>query len=215
MLYILNATGRLTKYEDEIRNIINESIERYASIHVVKKLDIIVAENAAMTIPEHGVGGYTATAHEIYISLDLDHADIALMIREHIGPTVAHELTHIVRLQEGSKLAVDGTLGDNVIGEGLADNVSVSLYPSQDTPWIKSLSNEDFEKMKTTFIAKYDHLNYNHSAWFYGSKEENIPRWSGYHLGYALVGDYLKAHTDLKIKDLVTLETKELMSIWL
>ena len=215
MIYVLNATGRLTKYEEKIRSIITEAVSLYSTIHSFSDIDIVVAENPSMTVPEHGVGGYTATAHEVYISLDINRDDIETMISEHLGPTIAHELTHIIRLQIGKKLAVEGTLADNVIGEGLSDTVSMSLYPDQNTPWIKNLTDEQFVEMKKVFIAQHDNTYYDHNAWFYGNKEAGIYRWTGYSLGYALIKDYLNEHPSLTIKDLVPLDTKELMSVWL
>lgn len=213
MLHILNASGRLSPYESKISQIVQRTIDKYEQLIGLGPFDIVVAENAEMAIKEHGIGGYTATAYEVYISLDLTHEHIDEMINAHLGPTVAHELTHIVRLQAGQKLAVGGTLGDNIVGEGLADTMSMTLYPTQDTPWIKSLTDDQFQEMKKKFISENDQRYYDHSAWFYGSQSD-IPRWTGYHLGYALIGDYLATHPDLKIQDVITTDTKDILRSW-
>ena len=214
MLHILNATGRLSPYEEQIRHIVEKAVNKYTSLVEVSGFEIVVAENPDMAIKEHGIGGYTGTPQEIYISLDLGHERIKEMIEAHLGPTVAHELTHISRLQAGRPLAVGGTLADNVIGEGLADTMSVALYPAQDTPWIKSLNNTEFSAMKEKFLNECAQPYYNHSAWFYGSQPSEIPRWTGYHLGYALVNDYLTAHPELKIQDIISSDTADILSIW-
>ena len=50
--------------------------------------------------------------------------------------------------------------------------------------------------------------NYNHFDWFFGSEKNNIPRWSGYSLGFDIVCNYLKL-TNKKASELVSVDASE------
>lgn len=214
MIHILNATGRLSPYKDQITKIIDDTLHMYNRISPVGPVDIVVAENPAMTIPDQGMGGYASTAHELYIPIDLDAGDPVKIIDTHLASTIAHELSHIVRMQANIPFASSGNLADNVIGEGIADHMSISMYPNQDTPWTKALSTKvEFEKTKNKFLEESYEQHYDHNAWFYGSDTNNIPQWAGYSLGYTIVDNYLKK-TNKKIHEILVIPTDEVLGTW-
>lgn len=213
MICILNATGKLTRYETQIKNIINDVLEKYSTIKHINDLDIVVAENPSMSIPGRGLGGYTSTAHELYIPLDLK-GDVEQNLDRYLALTMAHELSHVVRLQAGQPLATDGSLGDNVVGEGLADHLSLNLYPDGEIPWIHAVREKKFEDLKNRFIKEYQQKPYHHNAWFYGAEYANLPHWGGYSLGYALIEDYLKLK-NADIKDVLLVSSDDILSVWL
>ncbi len=212
MIYILNATGKLTKYESQITIIINDVLEKYNVIKPINDLDIVVAENPGMSIPGRGLGGYTSTAHELYIPLDLSD-DVEQNLDRYLALTMAHELSHVVRLQAGQPLASDGNLGDNVVGEGLADHLSLDLYPDSEIPWTHAVSGEELESLKTRFLKEYQQKPYDHNAWFYGAEYADLPHWGGYSLGYALIEDYLKLK-NADIKDILLVSSDDILSVW-
>lgn len=213
MIYVLNATRRFDDYIEQIKEIIEDVLRRYGEIIKVGPIDIVVAENAAMTIPGQGMGGYASSAHELYVPIDLDFGDTKTVIETHMASTIAHELAHIVRLQAGIAMAPAGTLADNVVAEGIADHLSVSLYPNQDTPWTTGLSEDEFGSMKKKFLAESNEAEYDHNGWFYGSKEKGLPHWTGYTLGYALVKDYLQS-TEKAAADILLVPTSDVIAVW-
>lgn len=214
MIYLLNATGRLSEYEQQIKSIITEVLEKYESVQHVGALDIVVAENPSMTIPGHGLGGYTSTAHELYIPIDLAAENVKENIDAHLASTMAHELSHVVRLQAGQPLAGDGNLGDNVIAEGLADHLSLSMYPDQDIPWTTSLRGAEFDRMKQQFLNEWQQKPYDHNAWFYGASYSDIPHWAGYSLGFAIVKDYLEQNNKM-IDEILLTPTSTILTAWI
>lgn len=214
MIYLLNATNRLDAYEHQIRTIVSDVLVQYEHIQHVGPLDVVVAENSSMAIPGRGLGGYTSTAHELYIPLDLNEGNVSANIDEYLALTMAHELSHVVRLQAGQPLASDGNLGDNIVAEGLADHLSLSLYPDRSVPWIDSLSDDDFERMKKRFLDEWQQKPYDHNAWFYGASYSDIPHWTGYSLGYALVKDYIES-TNIAISNLLLTPTDTILQAWI
>ena len=213
MIYILNATKRLTKYKKQITSTIEEVLAKYNDFMPVGPLDVVVAENAWMSVPEQGMCGFTSTAHEIYIVLDLGQ-DVKSNIEKYLASTFAHELAHVVRLQHGLPLVASGHLADNVVGEGLADQLSRELYPDSYIPWIDALKDPEFSALKKRFVASWQESPYDHNAWFYGDTSKDLPRWTGYALGYALVGDYLKS-ANKKASEVLTIPTSDIVKVWL
>lgn len=213
MIHFLNATGRLTQYQDEITSIINVVVKQYEGIHELEPFDVVVAENKRRVNPGQGVGGLTSTAYELYITLDLNEKDVSGNIQTHLAPIIAHELTHILRAQVGLPSVPNCTLGDDIVGEGLADHLSLILYPKQDVDWINGLSKRDFDRMKTKFVAECQISNYDRIAWIYGAEYADIPYCAGYTLGYAVVKDYLEAN-DKNIQQILLTDSDEIIKVW-
>lgn len=213
MIHFLNATGKLTDYQDEIIKIIETVIDRYEKIHTLKPFDVVVAENKTRVNTGQGVGGLTSTAYELYITLDLDDKNVRGNINTYLASIIAHELTHLLRAQVGLPSVPNCSLGDDVIGEGLADHLSLSLYPEQDSSWINGLSKKDFERMKKEFIKEHKTMQYDRIAWIYGAEYANIPYCTGYTLGYAVVKGYLEANNK-SIEDILLTDSDEIIKAW-
>ena len=49
---------------------------------------------------------------------------------------------------------------------------------------------------------EFNSREYNHDDWFFGPLSRDIPKWTGYSVGFRLVGDYLK-RTGKKASELV------------
>lgn len=213
MIHFLNATGRLTEYQDEISDIVETVIKQYKDIHKLEPFDVVVAENKTRVNPGQGVGGLTSTAYELYLTLDLDEGDPHKNIQTYLAPIVAHELTHLLRAQAELPSVPYCSLGDDVVGEGLADHLSLSLYPEQDAEWIDGLSKEDFARMKSQFVKEHKTTQYDRIAWIYGAGYANIPYCAGYTLGYAVVKDYLET-SNKDIKDILLSDANEIIKVW-
>ncbi|WP_415790773.1 DUF2268 domain-containing putative Zn-dependent protease, partial [Deinococcus saxicola] len=49
----------------------------------------------------------------------------------------------------------------------------------------------DLDSLWARALPLLDRSDHSFGAWFYGSEAENLPRWSGYSLGYELVRRHL------------------------
>lgn len=213
MNHFLNATGRLTPYKAQIGTLMGGVLKKYKMIHPLKPFDIVIAENKTRVNPGQGVGGLTSTAYELYVTLDLDEKDINTKIDKHLPPIIAHELTHLLRAQKGLPIVPYCRLGDDIVGEGLADHLSLTLYPEQESDWINGLSKKDFDRMKAKFIKEWQSEQYDRIAWIYGAEYVDIPYCTGYTLGYAVVKDYLEK-SGTSITDSLLISTDKVMSAW-
>lgn len=188
-LFIQKSTGRLNKYESEIQNHIA------TTYHLAEKklpqllVTIIVLDAPDSTIPELGTGGFTPNKNAIYIFTNPGKPNFSQILSEGMPVTLAHEMHHSARWQT---VGYGETLLEALVSEGLADHFALEIIPASPPPWSSALNTEEQGNLAERARQHFDDQNYNHPAWFFGSKEDNLPRWTGYRLGYKLVGDYLK-----------------------
>lgn len=173
-LLIANASGSLDRYID----VINRAFDK-ACLNVMQDLnanavDIVVVDASYNTIPEIGVGGYTPSAHLVYMSLDPTH-DIKEI---DIYSGMLHEIHHALRWRNPG---YGMTLEEALYTEGLA-----ALYEEEATnirpiyTQVK-LTDHQINQAKKNLKAP----SYNHQMWFISGNHE-IPRWFGYSYGYQL-----------------------------
>lgn len=199
-IHILLASGRLNNFESKIRQTAEDGIVKIKSKIAAEKIDIVVRDNPDGAIPEVGIGGYTLDTNYISISLNPNFPDFNSVIEKELNRTLAHEIHHALRMRERG---YGETLLEALVTEGLADHFDIEVNNQKPEPWSTALNEEQtselMEKAKTEFNSK----NYSHNTWFFGSKEKRIPRWTGYSLGFKIVGDYLKKNPKEKPSTLV------------
>jgi uncharacterized protein YjaZ len=206
-LHILKATGRLEPYVKDIENIFLEAEKKITNVLPLKNVDVVVMDNPEYAIPEIGVGGHTYSPNYIVISLDPTFTNFQNVLRTELLDTLAHELHHAVRWQA---VGYGQTLLEAIISEGLADHFAAEITKRKDIhPWDKALNEEQGKILIEKAIKDYNNKDYNHEAWFFGSKEKGIPRWTAYALGFQLVGEYLKNHPASKASTLYNIKAEE------
>lgn len=195
-VHILLGTGRLVLYQDRIKKKFDELITKIQKQLPLENIDVVIYDNPEGTIPEIGVGGYTPSAHLIFVSLDPQFPDFQKTIDKELKRTIAHELHHALRRRGPG---YGETLFEALVTEGLADHFDMEINSTHNPePWDLVLNDEQTVEVKAKAQEEFDNKNYNHNEWFFGSKEKNIPRWAGYTLGFKIVGDYLKRNPDKK-----------------
>jgi len=181
--------------------LINETTSSFRMIQAelsVENLVIRIEANARRVIPEIGIGGYNPNEHEIQLFIDPDYPDLIQSIKEELGPQLAHETHHAMRRRA---TGYGNTLLGALISEGLADRFSVELFQIAPPIWSSALTDSELETWQEQAKQTWRKASYNHNAWFFGSNE--IPRWTGYSLGYKLVSDYLDRHPGTTAASLV------------
>ena len=93
------------------------------------------------------------------------------------------------------------SLLEALISEGLADHFAVALLRIPPPPWTHALTAEQLDNALAKARPEFDRRPYDHSRWFFGAGD--IPRWTGYALGYHLVTKYLATHPDQTAASLV------------
>ena len=205
-IHILNANGKLS----QLQHVIQKS-SKSAIAHVIKSIpidnvDIVFYESVQRIIEHLGFGGHAVTKNTIFIPINPSFLNLEMSFKENLSRTIAHELYHCLRnfTAEGKH-----TLLEALVNEGLADHFGIEITGKEPEKWDTALTKVQFKKLYKQAEKEFDNSTYNHWAWFFGSQKEGIPRWSGYTIGFAIVGDYLKKHPDQKPSNLYKAEAKE------
>lgn len=188
VVHVLKTSRRLQAFEDKIKSEALGTIKDVCKLLPVSNIDIVVSDNPSGAIPHIGIGGYAPNAHLIYISIDPSFKPLSTPIKELKG-TLSHELHHCLRW---TNPGYGATLLEAIITEGLADYFELQITKKPPQRWSVALDKNELNKWLSNAKAEFNNKQYDHNEWFYGSKR--IPKWTGYSLGYYLVGEYLKKH---------------------
>ena len=184
-LHILRASGRLEKFETIIKKAFEAGIADVQNKFSLPVLDVVVVDDADSAIPETGVGGSAPNAHLLYIYINPTFNNLEAVLDFEIRSTLAHELHHCARW---ASVGYGSTLLEAIVSEGLADHFDIEVNSGAPKPWSIAMSESELQSMMLKAEQEFN-SDYNHSDWFYGSKE--IPRWTGYSLGFKIVSDYI------------------------
>lgn len=205
-LHILNGSGTLTQYLGVIETSFIEALEQIRKKINISNIDIVVYDNPDHAIKEIGIGGCAPTPNLIFVSLDPKFPNLAKSIENELKRTLAHELHHCMRQRS---VGYGDTLLEALVTEGLADHFNLEVYKGRPHPWDTNLSDEQIKNYLEKAKTKFNDKNYDHNSWFFGSKEENIPRWTGYTLGFTIVKKYLEKNLDKKPSELYSTKAEE------
>ncbi|OGG11649.1 hypothetical protein A2Z00_01180 [Candidatus Gottesmanbacteria bacterium RBG_13_45_10] len=202
----LNAGGRLTKLRHTI-----EEASRLAIAHVteyipVDNVDIIFYDHPQRAIEHLGFGGYSLTDNLVMIPVNPKFRNLEIRLKEKFVRTLSHELYHCLRHYTYAKRH---TLFESLMNEGLADHFDIEINKSEPEKWDTALDKTQIEEWTNRAKEEFNSYDYNHQAWFLGSKIRNIPHWTGYSIGFSIVGKYLQKHPDKKPSHLYNVEAKE------
>lgn len=190
-IHILNSSGKLSNIEKKIKQTTEKSVTRIVKFLPITDVDIVVAEDPQSAIPEIGIGGSTNNINLVFISIDSTHPNLQTSLDTELSRTIAHELHHAIRMKT---VGYGENLLENAVSEGLADHFSMEVFGGKKPLWSDvKINSKIMEKAKKNFLKK----NYGYYQWFFGWKKE-IPRWTGYALGFNLVEQYLKKNPDRK-----------------
>lgn len=205
-LHILNATGSLTPYLSKIEKNFNQTKDKIEKQIPIENVDVVVVDNAYMTIPEVGILGYTYGKNFITIYLDSKFKNFEKVLSEDFCIALAHEALHATRWQNYESKY---NLLTAIINEGLADHFSIQITNCKPQLWSKSLNKAQIDlmlKKVNKFLSSTDHeIN---RSWMFGNKKD-IPRWTGYSLGFYLIERYLKSHLNETAASLYNVKAQE------
>jgi len=154
-------------------------------------VSIVIYRDPMGVIPETGVGGFSPSAHVATIAVDPANPFFGGRMVTEVPATIVHELHHC------SRWAGPGygrTLLEALVSEGLAQHFEADFRGGAPPFYASALSPADLEWLSLRAIREFDSEDYSHSDWFFGSASKNIPKRSGYAIGFNLVGKFLRAH---------------------
>jgi uncharacterized protein YjaZ len=204
--HLLNANGQFNGLEEVIETALSETLRKITAIMPVDNIDIIISDYPRHIIPGLGLGGVAWTAYRAELHIDTKFPNIKAQIQKRLPQTIAHELLHCIREQS---LGESKTLLEAIIDDGLADQFSVEITRLEPGAWSVAVKGEKLQELLKKAKKEFGNRKYDHENWFFGRGKRDIPHWTGYSLGFYLVGEYLKKHPDAKASTLYNLPAKE------
>jgi uncharacterized protein YjaZ len=208
-LHITDNKGLLKPFVTQLERYFNETIGLVVNTIPIKEVDAWISEEPKYVIPELGIGGNTPTAKTIFIYLDSYNPKLILNLEPYFKSAITHELHHSLRFKY---INAKNTLLEAMIREGLADHFDIEINGGDPKIWDEALSSMQIEELLKLAEKEYSNDKYDHKNWFYGSKEHNIPKWTGYTLGFYLVKEYLENNKTQKASTLYTVKAKEFIA---
>lgn len=213
--HFMNAAGAFKRLEKIIEEATDSAFSNILHFVPEQPIDIVFRHNPEYIIPETGIGGTCETPHLIHITLDTTHPDLEKVIKYELPSTLAHEYHHALR---ENVLGGNAFLADALVSEGLADHFDQMVFSTALKPWCRALSDKKIHEMKERATKCLYRSGYNENtyiSWFMGDRGQHIPRWTGYTIGYSIVGTYLDLHPNATPANLYSTPTRQIIdSIW-
>lgn len=198
-LLLTEANGNLSGSREMIIDAVKTAEEYvFPRLIISWDIDLLVTNRLYdIIIPEDGVGGRTRTSDFIEFAIDEEKATKNL-----ISEMVAHELCHAARWGKNDEWI--NSLFDGMISEGIATYLEAEFVKNrkEKTVFIKTIlerTDNENEKILEKLRDQLDSNYYDYDTIFFNGNDE-LPRWSGYSLGYYLVKKYLEKNNK-KIED--------------
>ena len=185
-LHLLNARGNLDAVRERVEIAFSHGVETLAGLLPIANVDVIVQANA-IVVPETGMAGYSPWADALYITIDPANPNLFRDFDTEFLATLGHELHHCMR--HGGP-GYGRTLGEALVSEGLACHFETELRGGIAPFYARALDVGTLEAMRARAHAERN-SSYKHRAWFFGSSEDGIPKYTGYSVGFSIVAQYI------------------------
>lgn len=190
-LLLTNANDNLKTFSELISGAVKEA-EEYAflKLKIDWDIDLIVTNHMPfMLIPEDGIGGRTYWHDLITICINEKKLDKAFILE-----TFVHELCHAGRWGKNNEWA--NSLFDGIICEGIATYFEAEFAKTRPSKQyfietILARKESENERILKKLRGQLDLSEYDYETIFFNGNNE-LPRWSGYSLGYYFVKKYLE-----------------------
>lgn len=186
-LHWLEAEGTLAPWRPAIEAEIAAGHAAVAALLPPPRLDIIIQRGKGFGIPELGMVGNAYRRRCFGLSLDPDNATFGTSLETGaLRRMVPHEVHHCLRM---AGPGYGWTLGEALVSEGMAGRFTQLVFGNEPEPWECALDAEALRRHLPD-AATLEARGFDLNAWFFGAGG-TYPRWLGYSLGYALVGEWL------------------------
>jgi predicted Zn-dependent protease DUF2268 len=168
--------------------------------------DISIDVDPSIAIPDVGVGGFTdPRSGAVRIGFAVHPiAGLPIAVRDWLPGALAHELHHARRIRAGPGYGM--AVGEAIVTEGLAAAFEREAFPAAPiSPWSMAIDRAAQARVWPLVVAAWSTPDTatEHQRWFFGGTAD-IPRWSGYTLGYEVVAAYLRTHPGITPSALIS-----------
>lgn len=201
---ISDPAGQFAAHHGAIRDLLLSAAATARTAIPIDPIRFEVFVDRPRVIPGYGIGGYTVGPTSIEIVIDPTYAGLGEVLPRRLPPLAAHELHHAVRWRGPGP---PPTLLEALVFEGLADRFAVELMGAPVPPWCLAFPESETADYLALARPEFDDSGFNFGAWFFGIGT-SLPRWTGYTLGFHLVGAY-QARTGRSAAQLVHTPAEE------
>ncbi|WP_053367890.1 DUF2268 domain-containing protein [Bacillus sp. FJAT-27245] len=197
----------LDKDFEHFSHLIKEALEKSATVLPGGKTTIYLfpfnPDQYSIINQMNGVTAFATSNKVIVLQIAPQNYD-----EETLKYVLAHEYHHTVYLEGDNNQRID--LIDYVLTEGKADSFAHMIIPELTLPWITELTQDEEQAILNWAIERrysYDtddlvELN---------AGNHNIPRLSGYKIGYQIMQDFLKKNPNVSISEWTFMKTDEIL----
>jgi len=182
-VHFMNARGALDPYIDSVQKALEDVQERSKSLVPTTILDIEIEAARYGGVPNIGHSGYVPRPGLMRLMLDPYDENLEDNLGESLGRMIAHELHHALRWDT---VGYGTTLLGALVSEGLCGRFTAELYENSPEQQECALSQDQILNLSRDAVVHAHSEDYDHDRWFFGTKD--LPRWTGYTIGYELVG---------------------------
>lgn len=186
---------------EHVPTVVAKSNQANSAVQKIMSIDNLVIKvmvDANLTIPQFGFAGYNPGPNEIEIYISDSFEGLTASLERELPAILAHEMHHAQRQRT---IGYGNTLFQAIISEGLADHFSVEAIGSNPPPWSTAVSGDRLQELTAIASQEWNNSPYDFEKWFFGTTSE-IPVWTGYSIGYDLVGNYLTQNPSFKASTL-------------
>jgi len=186
-LHWLEAEGTLAPWRPAIEAELAAGYAAVAALVPPPRLDVVVQRVAGWEIPELGMVGNAHRPSCFSVTLNPDNPNFEPSLAAGaLRRQIPHETHHCMRM---AGPGYGWTLGETLVSEGFAGRFTQLAFGNPPEPWECALDAEALRRYLPDRAA-LESRDFDFRAWFFGA-DGTYPRWLGYSLGYALVGEWL------------------------
>jgi len=195
---VFQDSGKLNEQKDAIKTVVKETVSLVNKKMDVENLKIRINVSLSNVIPEIGIGGFNPSEQEITISIDPNFTNLEQSISIELAPMIVHEMHHAKRRRT---IGYGSTLLEASVSEGLADCFAMEIKGIEPPLWSIALTGSELDGWIVTAQDSWRDGSYDHGKWFFGTSSD-VPRWTGYSIGFKLVKDYITENPTKKPSEL-------------
>ncbi len=106
----------------------------------------------------------------------------------------------------------DRGLTDYLVFEGRADAFAHLVYPQQLAPWTRALTPQQEQAAWAVIQRNLNSASPDAMLALMFGGADNVPRWSGYTIGFNIVQAFLKTHSGAEVEQWTAIEAGELLN---
>lgn len=155
----------------------------------IPALDVCVSHFPEGANTELGIGGSSYTESLLHIFLDANNPNLRSSIENELPAVLAHEMHHCARVVE---VPIVETLGEKFVIEGLACQFETEITGQSRPSFIPSDFCSEWQDHFAKSLPNLNSTDYCEDTWFLGKAPQEMPKYTGYAIGFGLIGQYLK-----------------------